>query len=502
MHLIGLDIGTTGCKALLVDPASGVVARAFREYGIDSDSQGKAEQDAGQVWELSCAVLREALAAGGNPPVKALSLSVQGDAVIPVDAAGRALYPALLGMDYRSQALLPDCAERFDGFDLFRRTGMRPHPINAFLKMLWLQRERREVFAAADRIVTYSDYVMGRLGCPGVMDQCTASRTMAYSLEKNDWDDGILAAFDFPREKLSRVIPSGSRAGVMDPALARQLGFAEPPVIVAGGHDQPVAALGAGAVTSEVAVASTGTAEVLSRYLPQPVLSRGMYDSYYPCYCSAMGKGYFTFALNHVGGLALRWFRDAWCDGEVRAAAESGRDPYDVIVDAMPEGPTDIFVLPHFTGSGTPTCDLASRAAFVGMSLSTDRPTVGLALLEGLTFELKINLEQMRSLGMTTNRLRNVGGGSRSRRWLQLKADILDLPVDVMANADAACIGAAVLAGHGSGVYSSVEEGVKALVRTAGTYEPDPARVRRYAERFASYRKLYGALAPFYRRMA
>lgn len=501
MALIGLDVGTTGCKVAVIDADSGrTAARTFREYGIDADGLGKAEQDAELVWILSRTALREAMEAAGFPEVTALSISAQGDAVIAVGADGRPLYPAVLGMDYRCRSELDGCAERFDGFSLFQRTGMRPHPINSFLKMLWLRRERPKVFDATVRLVTYSGYVMARLGCPGVEDMCTASRSMAFNLESENWDAEILGAFDFPARLLPKIVPSRSCVGRMDTGLARELGMETPPLIVAGGHDQSVCGVGAGGVDAETAVATTGTAEVLSRFLPRPLLTRGMYDSFYPCYCSVIGSGYFTFALNHVGGLALRWFRDAWCGEEVRAARERGRDPYDVILEAMPEGPSPVFALPHFTGSGTPDCDLSARAAFVGMTLETDRPTLTLALLEGLTFDLRANLDRMRLLGMETSRLRNVGGGSRSRRWLQLKADVLGIPVDVMENPDAGCVGAAILAGAGSGVFPSVEDGVARLVRIAGTCEPRAAKTAEYFERYEAYRDLYRALIGFYSR--
>ncbi len=499
MLLIGLDVGTTGCKALLVDSEAGVKARAFREYGIDADGAGKAEQDAEAVWALCREVLGEIAATVSKPDVKAVSLSVQGDAVIPVDAGGNAVHPAILGMDYRCEAELGPCAEAFDSFVLFQRTGMRPHPINAFLKMLWLRRARPAVFDQAVRLAGYADFLMGKLGRTGVLDQCNASRSMAYNLKQLEWDAAVLNAFRFDREKLPEVVPSGTVLGEMSGELVRELGLAGRPLLVAGGHDQPMAAVGAGAITPDIAVASTGTAEVLSRYLSKPVLSHGMYDSYYPCYRSAIGEGYFTFSLNHVGGLALRWFRDGWCAEEMEKARSSGRDPYDVITEAMPEGISPVYVVPHFTGSGTPTCNLRAKAAFVGLTLETDKPTVTLGLLQGLTYELRINLDQMRELGMITTRLRNVGGGARSRRWVQMKADILGLPVDVMENPDAACLGAAIVAGVGAGAFPGIAAGVETLVKVSATLEPDLRLTAAHAENFSRYRELYTSLSQFYR---
>ncbi len=499
MLLMGLDIGTTGVKAVVFDAGGRALSRAFREHRVDSDNDGRAEQDPDEVWLHAKTVMREALAAAGTTTLAAVCASLQGDAVIPLGKDGQVLHPAILGMDYRCLAELPECEKRFGGWELFLRTGMRPHPINSFIKMLWLRRNRPKVFAESKSMASYSDFILRRMGLPGVMDQCMASRSMAYNLEKSDWDDDILAAFDFPRSLLALTAPSGTPIGPMAAEVAKELGLSKAPLVVAGGHDQAVAAIGAGAIVPDIAVASTGTAEVMSRYLAEPLLTKKMYDSYYPCYCSAMGEGYFTFALNHSGGLAFRWFRDQWCGEETAKAAAAGRDAYAMIVDEMPEGPSGLYTMPHFTGSGTPDCDMSSRAAIVGMNLTTDRPRAGLALLEGLTFDLRSNLDRMRELGMETSRIRNVGGGSRSRRWVQLKADILDIPVEIMTNADAACGGAAALAGWGSGVYSSVTDGVSRLVSVADVIEPDASSARRYSECYAVYRELCNALRPFYR---
>ncbi|MFW6180897.1 MAG: FGGY-family carbohydrate kinase, partial [Spirochaetota bacterium] len=263
------------------------------------------------------------------------------------------------------------------------------------------------------------------------------------------------------------------------------------------------AALGSGVVREGQGVISTGTAEVLSTVFPSPVLHEDMFEGGYPCYLFARADSYFTFSLNHVGGLLLRWYRDNFCEADTRRAEERGEDAYDYLIGRMPEGPSPVFFLPHLNGSGNPTCDNRSRGAVVGLTMSTGRYDLVRAILESQTYELRTNFETFRRIGIDVRRLFAVGGGSRSPAWLQIKADVLNQPVTtVNVREAAACLGAALLAGTAAGVYGSVEEGVGRTVRTERTYEPAADRAARYEERYQLYRGLYPALAPFYARMA
>ena len=182
MKLIGLDVGTTGCKAIVFNAEGHILGHGFREYGVICDVPGKAEQDAEQVWILVKEALREATAKSGGKDILAISLSVQGDAIIPVDTDFRALHPAILGMDYRSLRQAEQCEQVLGAFPLFARTGMRPHPINALTKVLLLREIDRAVFERAKKIVTYEDFILGKLGAEPAIDHTMASRTMAFDL--------------------------------------------------------------------------------------------------------------------------------------------------------------------------------------------------------------------------------------------------------------------------------------------------------------------------------
>jgi xylulokinase len=506
MTLVGLDVGTTGCKAVVFSEDGKALGSAYREYAIETDRLGKAEQDTGEVWRLTCAVLAEAVAKasgvrGDAARVAGLSLSVQGDAIIPLDAAGAAAYPAILGMDYRSAPQAEACVRRFGAEALFARTGMRPHAINSLCKILWLREERPEVWARTRRVTTYADFILGQLGAPGYIDLTMASRTMAWDLERGRWDGDLLKEFGLSPSLFSEPVPTGTVVGRLDPRLGRSLGITEPVALVAGAHDQPAGAVGAGVLDDGDAVVSTGTAEVLSTTFTDHANAAELFSGYYPCYLSALPGRYFTFSLNHVGGLMLRWYRDLWALAEVQEAARHGRDAYDEILANLPKGPSPVMVLPHLNGAGTPSCDPLSMGAVVGLTLATTRPEIAKAIIECQSYELALNLEALTKAGVAVRRLAAVGGGAKSAEWLQTKADVLNVPIHTLEVPEAGCLGAAIFAGTGAGVYNSVAEGARQVVRFRSVHEPDPEANAAYMRRFMVYRELHDALRPIHERL-
>jgi xylulokinase len=501
MHLIGLDLGTTGCKAIVFDAEGRAQGQAFREYQVICDAPAKAEQDANQVWVSAKEVLREAVARSGPTQVRALSVSVQGDAIIPVDREFDPLHPAILGMDYRSAPQARLCEEKFGAFELFQRTGMRPHPLNSLAKLLWLRDTAPNLLTRAWRVVTYADFILGRLGGGAVLDHTMASRTMAFNLATRTWDTELHRALDLDPNLWSPAAPSGTPAGHLRAPLAAELGLPKGLLLLAGGHDQTCAALGAGVVGEGRGVVSTGTAEVLSTAFRQPALTRTMFAGFYPCYLHAKAGMFFTFALNHVGGLLLRWWRDQFATAEVADAPSGGTDPYHLMDERMPDGLSPLLVVPHLNGSGTPTCDLEARGAILGLTLATTRHDVAKALLESLCFELLQNLETLQSAGVRVEELVAVGGGAKSERWLQLKADVLGRPIRTLRCREAACWGAALLAGAGAGVFRSLEDAAARTVAFHREYEPRPDRTALYRERYAAYRPAVAAVREVHRKL-
>jgi xylulokinase len=493
MISIGVDAGTTAVKAIAINGDGIVLGSGFREYGVICNAPGCAEQDSMTVWRHTRDVIGSVIAqCPDRVSIRALSLSVQGDAVIPVDRNLRPLYNAVLGMDYRPVKQSAFFEEKFGAKYLYRKTGMRPHPMNSAAKILWFMEEMPRVAEKTWKYMTYADYMLSLLGAnEPVIDYTMASRTMLFSPESRTWIGEILDSIDLEQAKLSRPAASGSAAGFLGRALMEEWGLTAPVSLITGGHDQTCAALGAGVIGENIAVDSHGTAEVISVAFNRMHTEDLMFDSFYPCYCHAKEGMYFTFSLNHTGGILLRWYRDNFCMEETGEA--EGGNVYRLMEEKCPREPSSVFVLPHFNGSGTPYCDLRSRGAFLGLSLSTGRHDITRGIMDSLTYELKINLEQLRMSGIGIHELRAVGGSANSPFWLQIKADITGCTVSTLRIREAACLGAALLGFSGIG-FSTLDEAVKRTVQVDRTFIPNPNMSPIYEEKFFIYRKIYGAL--------
>lgn len=499
MTLIGLDIGTTGCKANLFDYEGRVLASASREYDILTPKPGWYEQDAEEVWLLAKECLREVAAHPSEPPV-ALALSVQGEAIAPVDRDGRALRPMLLGMDTRTKSENEKLSTWFGADALFERTGQPIHTINTLPKVLWLHEHEPEVFDKAWKFMLYEDFILFKLGRKAAISTCLASRTQMADLRRLDWDAELLGAVGLKPESLSPIVPSGQVVGAIAPEVARDLSLPSGLKLVTGGHDQACGALGAGIIRPGLAMVSTGTAEVIETAFslglkPQarPVLHPTLQAAGISVYAHVVQGLYLAMTLNHSGGLVLRWFRDRFGQEEMQRAEAGEGDAYDLLLRDAPASPARLFFLPHLSGSGTPHFDVDSKGAIIGLTVSTTKAEVALAILEGLTFELKSNLDVLVSAGVEFEELRAIGGGAKSARWLQLKADVSGLPVAIPAVTEAAGLGASMLAGKAVGVYQSLEEAVARTVQIKGRYTPGPAATL-YQKRYELYRQIYPAL--------
>lgn len=478
MKLMGIDVGTTGVKAAVYSESGGVLGYAMETYPVSFPAREYAEQDAGLVWEQTKKAVGAAAAQSGGD-IRAISFSTQGDALILLDRAERVLAPVQLGMDYRSAPQARRLAQAWGEERLFKTTGMPPHPLNFFPKLVWTAEHRPEFLEKTWKAVTYADYFMLRFCGEAKLDATMAGRTMAVDLASGDWDRELLAAAPVRRDQLSDICPSGKAVGTIREELARELGISGQAVLVTGGHDQVCAAIGAGVCREGTALDSHGTAEVLSVSFSAPFLTREMLGEGCPCYPHGVPGRYFSFGLNHTGGVSLQWFKDLF-----------GFPSYDALMESLPAGPSPVLAVPSFLQNEAGKC----LGTFSGLTLSSTKEELGKSLLEGLAYEMRRFLELFGSFGVPIRELRCVGGGARSPIGLQLKADVYGRPVSTLRDREAACLGAALLAGTAAGAYSSVEEAIERTVRTERTYEPDARKAEQYGQLFAEYLRLLGAL--------
>ena len=492
MYLIGLDIGTTGCKTSIFTVEGKLTASAWREYRVEIPFPNWAEQDAELVWKLAQETIREAYSKiEGRESVVALGLSCQGEAVTPVDRKGNAIRKTILGMDTRTDRENEWLVDHLGSKDLFKWTGMPVHTINTLPKLLWIRNHEPEIWRNADKFLLYEDFIINKMTGNTVVSRCLASRTQLYNLQKDSWSTEILNSIDLDPARLSMVQGSGQVAGTMRRDLADSLGLPNTPIIASGGHDQACGALGVGLSRPGISMVSTGTAEVVEVALDSPGLNSTLEKGNISVYAHVIPGLFLAMTLNHSGGLVLRWFRDTFCGEEVRQARLDGTDPYDLILkNASPE-PSSLLLLPHFSGSGTPHFDTSSKGVIAGLTFGTTKSDIAKAIIEGLTFELKYNLEVLQKGKIKINELRAIGGGARSEIWLQMKADVTGIPVVVPKITEAASWGAAILGGVAAGCYRDAASAADTALSFEREYQPNSEKREKYLKRYKLYKQVY-----------
>ncbi len=495
---MGVDVGTSATKGIVVSDEGAEVAFARSGYAVAFPASGLAQIDPRVVWAAVSDVMR-ALAIrtrDGGDIVRAVALSVSGNEATPVDRSGRPLYPTIMSTDSRS-ADVATWWERTAGRQaVYSVTGVPIHPMHPLVRLMWLRDHEPDVYRRTDKMLCWEELFASWMGAEPVTDLSIASCTMAFDIRNLRWSADLLSLAGVDPRVFPPAVRSGTPIGQMSAGLARELEFTVPPLVVAGGFDQPMAALGAGQLAPGDAGVGTGTWEALLVVASEPRLTPELLAAGYPFGCYVAGDLYYTAANNSGGGSVLAWFRDALGAAEVATAERSGQDAFDLLVRQATSAPTDLLFLPHFEGSYNPWMNPWSRGALYGLSLDTTKGDIIKAVLEGITYELRENAQRLEAAGVTIGDLVATGGGARSDTWLQLKADMTGKVISTVNIAETGCFAAACTAGVGAGLFATVAEPVRELVRPRRVFQPRPDHQEFYEAAAPRYRKLYEALAP------
>ncbi|MCA9449903.1 MAG: hypothetical protein KC931_22470, partial [Candidatus Omnitrophica bacterium] len=430
MSLMGIDVGTTGCKAVVFDNNGKQLATAYREYPLYSPKTGWFELDPKQVLEDVKTSVREA-AAKTNDPVQALAVSSQGEAIVPVGKGGEILSHSIVSSCPRTADLVQVWEERFGRRQIFERTGIPVASCYTPLRLEWIKNNDPDTYRRIERVLFFEDLIAWALGLEPMVDLSLASRSMCLELETRSYWKEAFESIDFDPAKLSKPEPSGTLIGKIGDKAALEWGLPKGTAVVTGGHDQPAAALGVGAIEEGVACYGLGTVECVTSVFDQALLSEEMLQHNLCCYHHTFPGKFVSLAYNFTGGCLFKWYRDTFGEGAVVEAERSGVDVYDILSAKVPTDPTRLFVLPHFTSTGTPDFDNHSRGAIVGLSLGTTEGEVIKAILEGVTYEIRMCSDTFKEVGHPVKEYRCSGGGAKSETWMQIKADIMNAEMTV-----------------------------------------------------------------------
>ena len=491
---MGLDVGTTGVKAMAFTPEGKVLARAYREYRELYPRPGWVEMNPNQIWRFTEEVIREIALKTKEDPIKALSLSVLGEAVTPLGRDGEPLYNSITSIDKRSIEETRWLEETLGREYLFQTTGMPLHPSYTVSKILWIKNHRPDIFEKTWKFLLYKDFIVYKLGLEPAVDYSLAARTMAFDIHTKTWSDEILKKSGIDKSLLAKALPSGEVLGKISPKIAKELGLSLDTVAVLGGHDQPVNALGAGIIEEGKATDACGTVECVTCVSSELNLSASKLTYNYPTYPHVIEDKFVTIAYFYTAGALLKWYRDNFAHQERKIAEREKKNIYEVIIQQVEDKPSSLLLLPHFVGSGTPWLDPSSKGALIGLTLETKPKDIVRAILDSVGYELRLNLEFLEKSGIKVEGLYAIGGGAKSRKWLQIKADITGKEFISLEISEAGCLGAAILAGKATGVYSSFEEAVQKLVRYKKVFSPQKGKREEYQKKYRTYKKLYPSL--------
>ena len=480
--LLGLDVGTSGARALAVDAATGaVLASAAEEYSVLVPHPGWAEQDPEAWWTATRTVLAAAAREAGGEVV-GLGLSGQMHGAVFLDEADRVLRPALLWNDQRTAAQASEITRLVGERELVEATGNPAMTGFQAPKVLWLREHEPELHARVRTLLLPKDHVRLRLTGERATDASDASGTLLLDVRRRRWSDAVLERLEIPHSWLPDVREGPDPTGTLRPEVAQELGLPAGVVVAAGGGDNAAGAVGCGVAEPGSLSCSVGTSGVL--FAPTPGFAPDPSGRIH-AFCHALPGVHHLTAVTLSAGGSLRWWRDVL-----------GAAGFEELVDEAaraPVGASGLLFLPYLTGERTPHLDPEARGAFFGLTIGHDRAAMTRAVMEGIVLSLRSGLRIMQGLGVVAGSVLAVGGGARSPVWRRLQADVLGLPVRRPVVDEGPAHGAALLAGVAAGVYRDAEEAMGRVRLRPEVDEPDAARVQRYAELHETFEAFYPA---------
>lgn len=473
MKIAGLDIGTTGCKVTVFDENGAFVGRSYRDYPLIRGAFSR-EIDIKKLTEGVLSALGEMVAA--HPDIKSIGVTSFGEAFVMTDGEGKPLNNALIYTDPRGAEECSELVRKLGADRIARITGLSPHQMFSISKIMWFKRHMPDVFDRARHIFLISDYIVYVLTGERKIDYSLASRTMAFDIINLNWSEDIFKAAGIDVCMMSEPVPPGTVAGSMNGI----------DVIVAG-HDQVTAAVGSGVFDGSSAVDGAGTVQCLTPiYDTLPDIGVMSENNYCVVPYVIPGK-YAAYAFSYTGGALIKWCLDCFGKGETNVSLENAYTG---------SGPTGLLVLPHFAGAATPYMDTGSKGAIVGLTTGTTAPEIYRACMEGVCYEMCLNYETLKNTGIRFKSLSATGGGAKSSVWMQMKADMLDLPITTLETSDAGTVGCAMEAGIAAGIFKDLREAASVMVKKCGTYVPSPEMHEKYMDVYKRYRELYKAIRP------
>ncbi len=502
-YLIGLDLGTTSIKALLLSSYGEVIATSGEEYALDYGQGETCEVEAEIYWEVSCRVLRSLMVKSGvkTSQVRGISFSSQGETIIVVGEGGKPLRKAIVWLDNRSEAEAEEIERNFGNQIIMNITG-QPEilPIWPATRILWLKKNEPGIYGKVKKYLLVEDYIIYRMTGNYFTEHSLVSSTLYFDIRKKEWWKQMLDFLGISAEQLPELLPSGTRIQNITPEAAAATGLDINISVVTGSYDHPAGAIGAGNIIPGITTLTIGASMAMCVTIDKPINDL---SSRLSCQCHALGGGYFLLPYAQTAGLLLKWFKDTFCQRESEISAQTGTDVYDLLTESASKiqpGAEGLLVLPHFMGAGSPYFNQKVRGVFAGITVGMTKGHFVRAILEAVASVVAHNIESVqKSRNIRISEIRFLGGGSKSPLWCQIIADMADIPVLKMSQNENASLGAAILAGLGSDIFQDFNEAAEMCIKVEKRFLPESESTKVYQRIYRNYKDLYNKMEDYWK---
>jgi xylulokinase len=500
-YLIGIDIGTSGLKAVLFNEKGDTIKSSTIEYPLYQPENGWAEQDPADWWNATKDCIRYIIQNSGikNADIRAIGLSGQMHGLVMLDKKGDVLRRSILWCDQRTGRECEDMT-RIVGYDKLIAITANP-ALTGFTasKILWVRKHEPEIYAQCAHILLPKDYIRYKLTGEFATEVSDASGMQLLDIGQRCWSDEILRLLQIDKSLLGKVYESPEVTGVIHAQAAEQTGLKQGTAVVGGAGDNAAAAVGTGVVRDGSAFTTIGTSGVVYAHTSKLTIEpKGRVHTF----CCAVPGEWHVMGVTQGAGLSLQWFRNNFCESEKTVAKNLSQDPYTIMTSEaqnIPIGCERLIYLPYLMGERTPHLDPDCRGVFFGLSAIHTRPHLIRAVLEGIAYSMRDCFEILVGMDVRIKDMLICGGGSRSPMWCQMFSDVYECNIKTLLSNEGASLGAAILAGVGSGCFSTVQEACGALIKTTEPQQPIPANASAYKKSYAIYQQLYPALKTVYK---
>lgn len=503
-YVIGVDLGTSGTKTVLFSSDGQPIASKTIEYPLYQPQNGWAEQAPEDWWHAACGSMKEVIAKSGINPkdIKGIGISGQMHGLVMLDKAGNVLRRSIIWCDQRTAAECDEITAKVGASRLIELTANPALTGFTASKILWVRNHEPEIYEKCAHILLPKDYVRYMLTGEFATEVSDASGMQLLDVPNRCWSDEVLSKLGIDKSLLAKVYESPEITGKVTAQAAELCGVPASTPVVGGAGDNAAAAVGTGTVQDGIAFTTLGTSGVVFAHTDKLSIDpKGRVHTF----CCAVPGAWHVMGVTQAAGLSLKWFRDNFCSDEMVAAKGLDKDPYylmDKQAERIPIGAERLLYLPYLMGERTPHLDPNCRGAFIGLSAMHTRQHMLRAVMEGVVYSQRDSVEVLRGMGVKINDMLACGGGGTSPLWRQMLADVYGCPVKTVVSKEGPALGVAILASVGTGIYKSVQEACKEVIKTNPAQNPIAENSKEYEKFYKMYTELYPALKESYAKLA